>query len=123
MPSTIRTSILEPLYACSSSPCENGGTCLDVNIDIFVCMCRDGFFRVTCSESKMLHVYNWHFICVTIITVLNKVKYHQRFPATGYSGTTFLATFDTYLLSPTDPVVFNNPVHNNGGHYDPTTGI
>ena len=22
-----------------------------------------------------------------------------------------------------DPIVFDNPVHNAGGHYDPTTGI
>ena len=41
----------------------------------------------------------------------------------GYSGLSFLATFDVGTLTPTDPIVFNNPVHNSGGHYDPTTGI
>ena len=41
----------------------------------------------------------------------------------GYSDTSFLATFDCGTLTPTDPIVFNYPVHNAGGHYDPTTGI
>ena len=38
--------------ACSSTPCENGGSCIDVNVDAFVSVCRDGFFGVTCRESK-----------------------------------------------------------------------
>ena len=41
----------------------------------------------------------------------------------GYSGTSFLATFDASPMTPTDPIVFNYPVHNTGGHYDSTTGI
>ena len=32
-------------------------------------------------------------------------------------------TFDTVSLTPNDPIVFNYPVHNTGGHYDPNTGI
>ena len=42
---------------------------------------------------------------------------------TGYSDKTFLATFDVYTLTPTNPIVFNYPVYNAGGHYDSTTGI
>ena len=45
------------------------------------------------------------------------------FTIVGYSDTSFLATFDTSSLTPTDPIVFNNPVLNTGGHYDPATGI
>ena len=41
----------------------------------------------------------------------------------GYSGTSFLASFDAGTLTPGDPIVFNYPVHNAGGHYDSTTGI
>ena len=26
-------------------------------------------------------------------------------------------------MTPGDPILFNYPVHNTGGHYDPTTGI
>ena len=45
-----------------------------------------------------------------------------NFPA-RYSGTSFLATFDTDSVTPGDPIVFNYIVHNTGGYYDPTTGI
>ena len=58
------------------------------------------------------------FISFIQICVTTKII----FP-TGYSGTSFLATFDTSPVTPTDPIVFNYPVHNSGGHYDPTTGI
>ena len=47
----------------------------------------------------------------------------NTFSPTDYSGTSFLATFDTDTLTPTDPIVFNYPVHNAGGHYDSATGI
>ena len=38
-----------PLEACSSSPCQKGGSCINVNVDTYVCMCRDGFFGITCD--------------------------------------------------------------------------
>ena len=31
--------------------------------------------------------------------------------------------FDTHPVLVSDPIVLNYPVHNTGGHYDPTTGI
>ena len=40
-----------PWVACSSSPCKNGGTCVDVNVDTFICMCRDRFFGTNCGQS------------------------------------------------------------------------
>ena len=49
--------------------------------------------------------------------------YWRDFFPTGYSDTSFLATFDTNSVTPSDPIVFNYPVENTGGHYDPTTGI
>ena len=42
-----------PWTACDSSPCDNGATCVDVNVDTFNCVCRDGFFGVSCSESNI----------------------------------------------------------------------
>ena len=33
-----------------------------------------------------------------------------------YSDTSFLVTFDSGTLTPTDPIVFNYPVHNAGDH-------
>ncbi len=41
-----------PWDSCVSSPCENGATCVDVNVDRFICVCRDGYFGVTCGESE-----------------------------------------------------------------------
>ena len=41
----------------------------------------------------------------------------------GYSDTSFLATFDTDPITPTNPTIFNYAVLNPGGHYDVTTGI
>ena len=45
------------------------------------------------------------------------------FSHTDYSDTSFLATFRTDIATPTDPIVFDYPVHNSGGHYNSTTGI
>ena len=49
--------------------------------------------------------------------------HYDTFLHTGYSGISFLVTFDDFTLTPEDPIVFNYPVINTGGHYDPTTGI
>ena len=38
--------------AGESSPSDNGATCIDVNVDTFICLCRDGYFGVSCSESR-----------------------------------------------------------------------
>ena len=110
-----------PLEACSSSPCENGGSCIDVNVDAYVCMCRDEYFGITCSESK------------TNINLLLKLKSNScklqkcnndtTVFHTGYSDTPFLVTFDTTPMTPGDPIVFNYIAHNTGGHYDPSNGF
>ena len=55
--------------------------------------------------------------------LMSNVTIINIFWATGYSGTAFLATFDTDPVTPGDPIVFNYAVHNDGGHYDSTTGI
>ena len=41
-----------PWPACTSNPCENGGTCTDTSVNTFVCSCRDGYFGVTCEKSE-----------------------------------------------------------------------
>ena len=43
---------IAPWDACNSFPCRNGATCIDVNVDTFVCMCRDGFFGIQCEQGK-----------------------------------------------------------------------
>ena len=44
--------ISEPWVACVSSPCDNGGSCIDVNVDTFICMCRTGYYGDMCQYSK-----------------------------------------------------------------------
>ena len=61
-----------PWVACASSPCDNGGTCVDVNVDTFICMCRDGYFGDTCQYGKKLHILpllknHLFFCCVDVI--------------------------------------------------------
>ena len=64
----LTTSVfLEPWVACASSPCENGGSCIDVNVDTFVCMCRDGYYGDTCQYSTLL----------TMNSIKSNVKYFQ----------------------------------------------
>ena len=41
-----------PWIACQSSPCNNNATCIDVNVDTFICACTTGYFGVTCTDSK-----------------------------------------------------------------------
>ena len=41
-----------PYQSCDSAPCQNGGTCVSANVDVFICMCRDGYFGVTCEQSE-----------------------------------------------------------------------
>ena len=46
-------------------------------------------------------------------------SYSSRiFYNTGYSDATFLATFDVYTLTPTNPILFDYALYNTGGHYD-----
>ena len=46
-----------PWVACESSPCDNGGTCVDVNVDTFICVCKDDHFGITCNQSKFIEHY------------------------------------------------------------------
>jgi hypothetical protein len=39
-------------YACLSTPCQNGGTCVDAD-DGYVCECPEGFMGLDCRESAL----------------------------------------------------------------------
>ena len=60
--------LVGPFEACSSSPCENSGTCVDVNVDTFVCVCRDGYFGTNCGESEFVH-------CIQIVQEISMYNY------------------------------------------------
>ena len=65
----IRTScnFAAPWVACASSPCDNEGTCIDVNIDTFICACRDGYYGETCQNSELFVWIDNKMVCNNII--------------------------------------------------------
>ena len=69
-----------PWVDCASSPCSNGGTCVDVNVDTFVCMCRDGYFGTDCGESES---------CIHYIQMAQEISvyiYFLYFPKPSHSN-------------------------------------
>ena len=48
--------LLSDFDDCSSSPCKNGGTCID-GVNQFTCQCKRGFSGVNCEDriSKYLN--------------------------------------------------------------------
>ena len=98
--------ILAPWVACESSPCDNGATCVDVNVDTFICVCRDGFFGVTCSESNCF----WLFIISKFVL---KVRWFFGFLPKSIFKTPFsvywhVFSFTCYLFHFSKKKVKNN---------------
>lgn len=65
-------SLVSDIDECSSWPCQNGGSCLDV-VDFFRCTCVAGYTGVQCESGKRLLIfavvnevmptfYGWHKI-------------------------------------------------------------
>ena len=75
------------------------------------------------SELKTLNQLNLLGVITIALSILKIIFIQSEYFIQGYSETSFFATFDTSPVTPTDPIVFNYPLHNTGGHYDPTTGI
>ncbi len=83
-----------PGNSCESSPCMNGATCVDVNVDTFICVCRDGFFGITCENT-----------C-------------------SYSSAGFMAylTFDIESRNGVG-IPFDNVVYDTGNNYNHSSGV
>ncbi|KAJ8046855.1 Neurogenic locus notch-like protein 1 [Holothuria leucospilota] len=70
----------EDIAPCSSSPCENDGTCVPRENQMFDCLCSYGFVGSTCSEEEM-------FLPVSISPSSLQVKEGDNFTLTVcYSG-------------------------------------
>ncbi len=64
-------TVAHSLVTCESLPCENGATCLEAaNNDTFVCLCRDGYFGLTCSESMSW----WWYLCTAFLWSFDNFK-------------------------------------------------
>ena len=43
------------LFPCKSIPCQNGGTCVEVQYDQYQCQCPDGFTGVNCETRENIY--------------------------------------------------------------------
>ena len=49
---------------CSSSPCQNGGTCNNL-VNMYTCTCRAGYTGTHCATGQSIWCSIWKFIGVT----------------------------------------------------------
>ena len=62
--------IFSDIDECASSPCQNGGTCVD-GVNSFTCSCKPGFTGLTCNIRN------------TIFTRTPFMYYANTFSSTG----------------------------------------
>ncbi|KAM9329671.1 multimerin-1 [Gastrophryne carolinensis] len=92
--------------SCSSSPCYNGGTCIN-DLKGFVCACRHPFGGLNCSL-KMTDDNTQSFD-------FSKGSYRYA-PMVAFSAS------HTYGMTSPGPIRFNNLYVNYGSSYTPSTG-
>ncbi|XP_074445685.1 multimerin-1 [Larus michahellis] len=92
--------------ACVSSPCQNGGTCIN-DRQTFICACRHPFGGVNCSTKLM-----------------NDNSLSVDFSKGSYRYAPMVAFFasHTYGMTTPGPIKFNNLDVNYGASFAPATG-
>ncbi|XP_071288770.1 multimerin-1-like [Agelaius tricolor] len=112
----VRTQLLEEaitlknaqrqLPACASSPCQNGGTCVN-DRQSFVCACRHPFGGVNCS-----------------VKLVKDNSLSVDFSKGSYRYAPMVAFFasHTYGMTTPGPIRFNNLDVNYGASFAPATG-
>ncbi|KAM4807739.1 multimerin-1 [Rhinophrynus dorsalis] len=96
----------EEYSSCSSSPCNNGGTCIN-DKNSFVCACRHPFGGVNCS-----------------LKMSDENAQPPDFSKGSYRYAPIVAFFvsHTYGMTSPGPIRFNNLYVNYGSSYTPGTG-
>ncbi|XP_009868221.1 PREDICTED: multimerin-1, partial [Apaloderma vittatum] len=92
--------------ACASSPCQNGGTCIN-DRQSFICACRHPFGGVNCSTK-----------------LVNDNSLSVDFSKGSYRYAPMVAFFasHTYGMTTSGPIRFNNLDVNYGASFAPATG-
>ena len=44
---------------CASSPCQNGGSCVDI-INGYYCACKSGYHGLHCEQGEFTYITNVH---------------------------------------------------------------
>ncbi|NWJ08771.1 MMRN1 protein, partial [Crypturellus undulatus] len=91
--------------ACASSPCRNGGTCINER-QSFICACRHPFGGVNCSTK---------LVDDNSLNVFSKGSYR-------YAPMVAFFASHTYGMTTPGPIRFNNLDVNYGASYAPATG-
>ncbi|NWT15928.1 MMRN1 protein, partial [Vireo altiloquus] len=91
--------------ACASSPCQNGGTCVN-DRESFVCACRHPFGGVNCSV-KLVNDNS--------LSIFSKGSYR-------YAPMVAFFASHTYGMTTPGPIRFNNLDVNYGASFAPATG-
>ncbi|NWI49738.1 MMRN1 protein, partial [Calyptomena viridis] len=101
--------------ACVSSPCQNGGTCIN-DRQSFVCACRHPFGGVNCS-TKLFPFFN----ITSLEIALNSFP---DFSKGSYRYAPMVAFFasHTFGMTTPGPIRFNNLDVNYGASFAPATG-
>ncbi|NXB04267.1 MMRN1 protein, partial [Cnemophilus loriae] len=101
-------NVIDPgqFSACASSPCQNGGTCVN-DRQSFVCACRHPFGGVNCS-----------------VKLVNDNSLSVDFSKGSYRYAPMVAFFasHTYGMTTPGPIRFNNLDVNYGASFAPATG-
>ncbi|NXU36727.1 MMRN1 protein, partial [Drymodes brunneopygia] len=106
----------EQLSACASSPCQNGGTCVNDRLS-FVCACRHPFGGANCSQK----LGNDNSLSVGNEIVLFSFA---DFSKGSYRYAPMVAFFasHTFGMTTPGPIRFNNLDVNYGASFAPATG-
>ncbi|XP_006910794.1 multimerin-1 [Pteropus alecto] len=99
-------NVLFPEEACSKSPCQNGGTCINERAS-FICACRHPFTGHNCT-----------------IKLMEENALAPDFSKGSYRYAPMVAFFvsHTYGMTTPGPILFNNLDVNYGASYTPRTG-
>ena len=57
----IETLVITDTNECQSSPCQNGGTCID-QINSYKCTCTDDWKGTNCETRKFALIYQYSYL-------------------------------------------------------------
>ena len=69
----VKNNYVVDIDECSSSPCENGGTCSTPQLNMFSCKCAAGYTGTNCESGKCCL-----FLGFYILNIINSTVWASR---------------------------------------------